>query len=93
MIRKGTRELQQLPASADAFVWLRLYQVQMEGWCPRAADEPLWWTLRRPFRPLAYHGAEAMFARANATLGADWTLHDRCATPPRTGGSGSRRCR
>ena len=26
VVRKGTRELQQLPASADAFVWLRLYQ-------------------------------------------------------------------
>jgi integrase len=32
--------------------------------------------LLRPFRRLAYHGAEAMFARANATLGANWTLHD-----------------
>ena len=36
----------------------------------------MWWTLLRPFRRLAYHGAEAMFARANATLGANWTLHD-----------------
>ena len=26
VIRKGTRALQQLPASPDAFVWLRLYQ-------------------------------------------------------------------
>ena len=26
VIRKGSRALQQLPASPDAFVWLRLYQ-------------------------------------------------------------------
>ena len=31
VIRKGTRALQQLPASPDAFVWLRLYQAQMHG--------------------------------------------------------------
>ena len=31
VVRKGTRELQELPASADAFVWLRLYQVEMDG--------------------------------------------------------------
>ena len=36
VIRKGTRALQQLPASPDAFVWLRLYQAEMTGWCPLA---------------------------------------------------------
>ena len=76
VIRKGTRFMQQLPASPDAFVWLRLYQAQMEGLVPAGRDQPLWWTLLRPFRRLAYHGAEAMFARANAALGANWTLHD-----------------
>ena len=35
VVRKGTRELQELPASTDAFVWLRLYQVEMEGLIPR----------------------------------------------------------
>jgi len=50
--------------------------VQMEGLAPMGRDEPLWWTLRRPFRQLNYHAARAMFARANATLGANWTLHD-----------------
>ena len=35
-----------------------------------------WWTLRRPYRPLTYHGAHRMFERVNASLGADWTLHD-----------------
>jgi integrase len=31
VVRKGSRALQQLPASPDAFVWLRLYQQQMHG--------------------------------------------------------------
>ena len=76
MIRKGTRALQQLPASPDAFVWLRLYQAQMQGLVPAGRDQPLWWTLRRPFRPLTYHAARRMFDRANAALGANWSLHD-----------------
>jgi integrase len=76
VVRKGTRALQRLPASPDAFVWLRLYQAEMHGLVPPGADEQLWWTLRRPFRRLGYDAARAMFARANATLGANWTLHD-----------------
>ena len=76
VIRKGSRALQQLPASPDAFVWLRLYQQQMFGLVPAGPDDPVWWTLRRPFRPLAYHAARAMFVRANAVLGANWSLHD-----------------
>jgi site-specific recombinase XerC len=76
VIRKGSRAMQPLPASPDAFVWLRLYQGQMSGVVPAGRDDPLWWTLRRPFRPLAYHAARAMFSRANAALGANWSLHD-----------------
>ncbi|MGH3218428.1 MAG: tyrosine-type recombinase/integrase [Streptosporangiaceae bacterium] len=75
VVRKGTRELQQLPASADAFVWLRLYQVEMDGKLPRGSGQPLWWTLRRPFRPLGYHAAHRMFERAGAVAGTDATLH------------------
>jgi site-specific recombinase XerC len=30
VIRKGTRALQQLPASPDAFVWLRLYRARVQ---------------------------------------------------------------
>ena len=41
-----------------------------------AGPSRLWWTLRRPHRPLTYHAAHRMFERANASLGADWTLHD-----------------
>lgn len=76
VVRKGTRALQRLPASPDAFVWLRLYQAEMDGLVPAGRDEPLWWTLRRPFRRLTYDAARAMFNRANAALGANWTLHD-----------------
>jgi site-specific recombinase XerD len=76
VVRKGTRALQPLPASPDAFVWLRLYQQQMRELVPAGPDDPLWWTLRRPFRPLTYHAARAMFTRAGAALGGRWRLHD-----------------
>ncbi|MCU8595896.1 tyrosine-type recombinase/integrase [Streptomyces sp. A13(2022)] len=75
--RKGTGEYQELPANTDAFIWLRLYQE--EAWkkgVPRGRAQPLWWTLRRPWRPLEYDAARMMFNRANALLGANWTLHD-----------------
>ncbi|WP_222432366.1 tyrosine-type recombinase/integrase [Leekyejoonella antrihumi] len=74
--RKGTRALQQLPASPDAFVWLRLYQAQLGELVPGGRDRPLWWTLRKPLRALNYHAARAMFVRANAVLGSNWSLHD-----------------
>ena len=75
MVRKGTRELQQVPASSDAFVWLRLYQVEMQDLIPAARRSPLWWTLRRPVRPLTYHGAHRMFERVNRQAGTAATLH------------------
>jgi integrase len=75
VIRKGSRAMQALPASPDAFVWLRLYQQEMHGLAPSGPDDPLWWTLRRPFRPLNYHAARAMFGRANAAAGTGWPLH------------------
>jgi integrase len=75
VVRKGSRSIQQLPASPDAFVWLRLYQAEIDL-APAGPDDPLWLTRRRPFRPLTYHAARAMFGRAGAALGADWTLHD-----------------
>lgn len=76
VVRKGSRALQQLPASTDAFVWLRLYQQEMRDLVPRGPDEALWWTLRRPFRPLTYDATRMVFNKANAALGANWTLHD-----------------
>ena len=77
VVRKGTRAFQELPASADAFVWHRLYQQELlKMGVPGGRRQPAWWTLRRPYRPLTYHGAHRMFERVNASLGADWTLHD-----------------
>ncbi len=75
MLRKGTRELAQLPASADAFVWLRLYQAEMDGLVPAGRRQPLWWTLRRPVRPLTYHAVHRMFERVTGQAGSTATLH------------------
>jgi len=76
VIRKGSRVLQPLPASPDAFVWLRLYQAEIDKLVPAGRDEPLWRTLRQPFGPLSYHAAYRMFARVNEGLGANWSPHD-----------------
>lgn len=46
VVRKGSRAEQWLPASGEAFVWLRLYLASLGT---LGADEPLWWTLR-PYR-------------------------------------------
>jgi site-specific recombinase XerD len=75
VVRKGTRELAQLPASPDAFVWLRLYQAEMGSLIPSGRRQPLWWTLRRPVRPLTYHAAHRMFERAAGAAGSAATLH------------------
>jgi site-specific recombinase XerD len=73
--RKGSRAVAQVPASPDAFVHLRIYQQMMRGLVPAGRDQPLWWTLRKPYRPLTYHAAHRMFERVNACLGSNWTLH------------------
>jgi hypothetical protein len=44
VIRKGTRHLQQLPASPDAFVWLRLYQAQLHRLVPAIYACPARWS-------------------------------------------------
>lgn len=75
VVRKGTGEVQELPASTDAFVWLRLYQLEMDDAIPRGRGLPLWWTLRSPSRPLTYHAVHRMFERANAKAGTSATLH------------------
>jgi site-specific recombinase XerD len=75
VVRKGSGELQQLPASGDAFVWLRLYQVEMADLIPAGRRHPLWWTLRHPVRPLTYHAAHRMFERVNEKAGTAATLH------------------
>lgn len=72
VIRKGGA-LAWIPASPDAFVWLRLYQ--LERGTPRP-DERVWLTLREPRRPLGYDALRAVLARANTQLGSNWTTHD-----------------
>ena len=75
VVRKGTGASQQLPASTDAFVWLRLYQLERDGAIPTGRREPLWWTLRSPARPLTYHAVHRMFERVNVRAGTAATLH------------------
>jgi len=75
VIRKGDGRVQELPASSDAFVWLRLYQLESERDVPAGRRMPLWWTLRHPVRPLTYHAVHRMFERVNAKAGTTATLH------------------
>lgn len=72
VIRKGGA-LQWVPVSPDAFVWLRLYQ--LERGTPKPGER-VWLTERDPRRPLSYDALRGVIARANALLGANWTAHD-----------------
>ncbi|MFE4589017.1 tyrosine-type recombinase/integrase [Streptomyces laurentii] len=79
--RKGSGAMQWLPASAEAFVWLRLYLDELGKLSP---GDPIWWTLRRRERtpdglahgPLTYDALRAVLRRANDALGTNWTMHD-----------------
>lgn len=78
--RKGTDAEQWLAASADAFVWLRLY---LGGVGRVAAGETLWWTLRKRRDhgqagrvALTYDALRAVLRRANDLLGTNWSMHD-----------------
>jgi integrase len=73
VVSKGTRALEEVPASADAFVWLALYIA--EGFAGEAGG-PVWWTLREPRRPLTYHAARAVLVRVQRGLGTRYRLHD-----------------
>ncbi|MDT3446432.1 site-specific integrase [Pseudofrankia sp. BMG5.37] len=81
VVRKGTQAEQWLPASPEAFVWLRLYLADL-GESP-GQDEPLWQTLRQRDRgegprrqPLNYEALRAVFRRVNGLLGTNWSMHD-----------------
>ena len=86
MRRKGSGAEQWLPASAEAFVWLRLYLAEIGD---LTADGPVWLTLRRrrrgggalERRPLNYEALRAVLRRANVLLGSNWTMH--ASDPPR----------
>jgi integrase/recombinase XerD len=79
--RKGSGAAQWLPASSEAFVWLRLYVDELGETQPK---DPVWWTLRRRARvgqglrrlPLTYDALRAVLRRANAVLGTNWSMHD-----------------
>ena len=49
--------------------------VEVEELIPPGPDQPLWWTLRRPVRPLTYHAVHRMFERVSARAGSTATLH------------------
>jgi integrase/recombinase XerD len=81
VVRKGTQAEQWLPASPEAFVWLRLYLADLGA--PLGPEDPLWQTLRRRDRghglhrqPLNYEALRAVFRRVNAMLGTNWSMHD-----------------
>lgn len=75
VVRKGSGSAQELPASTDAFVWLRLYQLELDQTIPRGRRQPLWWTLRGTPRPLTYHAVHRMFERVTERVGTAATLH------------------
>jgi integrase/recombinase XerD len=79
--RKGTGAAQWLPASPEAFTWLRLYLADLG--VPLEADDLVWQTLRRRDRgdglkrqPMNYEALRAVFRRVNALLGSNWSMHD-----------------
>lgn len=80
VVRKGTHAQQWLPASPEAFVWIRLYLAEID---PLGPDEPIWQTLRRRDRgtglrrqPMNYEALRAVFRRVNTALGTNWSMHD-----------------
>jgi integrase len=80
VFRKGSGAEQWLPASPEAFVWIRLYLAETG---PLDHNEPLWWTLRRRDRgdglrrqPMNYEALRAVLRRANMLLGTNWSMHD-----------------
>jgi integrase len=69
---------QACPCSPEAFSWLALYLSELaeeHGYRP-GPGEPLWWTRRRPLRPLSYTALRAVLNRINDKIGANITVHD-----------------
>jgi integrase len=80
VVRKGSRAQQWLPASPEAFVWLRLYLAELGELDPQ---QTIWWTLRRRDRgkglqrqPMDYEALRGVFRRINVLLGTNWSMHD-----------------
>lgn len=68
---------QACPASPEAFSWLALYlgELAQQGHRP-GPGEALWWTRRRPLRPLTYTALRAVLNRINEQIDANVTIHD-----------------
>ncbi|MEI2810746.1 MAG: tyrosine-type recombinase/integrase [Nocardioides sp.] len=66
-------ELRWVPASPDAFVWLRLYELERGT---VTGSDPVWVTLREPRRPMTYGAFRAVLNKINGLLGSNWTSHD-----------------
>lgn len=73
VVSKGTRAYQWVPTSPDSLTLLRMYMSEKPV---TSLEDALWWTLRRPHRPLQYSAARAVLLRVNQTLGTGITLHD-----------------
>lgn len=80
VVRKGSRAQQWLPASPEAFVWLRLYLAELGDF---DAQQTVWRTLRRRDRggglqrqPMNYEALRGVFRRVNVLLGTNWSMHD-----------------
>ncbi len=68
---------QACPASPEAFSWLALYLGELAGLGHRPGPgESLWWTRRRPLRPLSYTALRALLNRINEKVGTNVTAHD-----------------
>jgi integrase len=75
VVRKGSRATQELPASTDAFVWLRLYQVQMEGLIPPGESTAAVVDVACPAAAADLSRRAPMFDRVNEPVGTSATLH------------------
>lgn len=73
VVSKGTRIRQPVPASPDAFRYLRRY-LAADG-LP-SPGEPVWRARRGGSRPMTYWAVRRVLQRANEQLGTNWTLHD-----------------
>ncbi|MFJ9914714.1 tyrosine-type recombinase/integrase [Actinacidiphila glaucinigra] len=87
VISKGSRTLDALPASPEAFRYLSWY---FDEHGTAGTEEEVWRTLRGPVRPLSYWAMRRVLQRADEKLGTNWTLHDlrhtaaaRMASDPR----------
>lgn len=73
VVSKGSRTLQEIPASPEAFAYLAAY---LDGHGLPTEEQPVWRASHGRPRPLTYSAMRAVLNRANAKLGTNWSLHD-----------------